>query len=259
MEKMYKNCLIFRTNFYSESWHEFLLELNNYAKVVVVADVRSENYIYSGVEQVSFSRENIESVGLVYDEEVQWRCGDFAYYLAYQTYKFDFAWMIEPDCFFNGFNFHDLFSAGRNVDFISTYISKASDDWYWKKLSVYGEETYRCFFPVTRVSRLAVHHLYNKRKKSGSYMNDESFVISEVIREGLLYSELNEVFPSVKYNKNNFSYRKVHYRKFLLLKILFGRSKENIYHPVYFSLITFLCSFFKKKTWKIMLGIDSND
>lgn len=254
-----RNCLIFRTNFYSKEWHDFLLLYNNFIKVVIVADLRDEEYIYTGVEQVSFSRENVLELGLSYDDEVQWRCGDYAYYLAYHNYKFDFAWMIEPDCFFNGVDLKKLFLLEANFDFISTFVTKAKDDWYWKSISKYSHETYRCFFPITRLSKSAVIHLFSKRKSTDSSMNDESFVISEVFNKGLSFAELNEAIPSIKYSIKNYSYRNVHYSNYLRLKIYLGLSKDSIYHPVYFSIYSYLRSFFKKKTWKIMLGINSND
>jgi len=251
------DCLIFRTNVYNKKWHQKLLAINGDVKVIVIADIRKEMLPYDGLELVFFDFHNIDKLGLSYDEEVQWRCGDYAYYLAYSIYKYKYAWMIEPDCLINDIGIEDILSLKSDVDFISCYNQVAEDGWYWKKNSHYGDNTMKCFFPVTRISGNATSQLLNARKEFGSVMNDESFVISELSIKKFKVKELNSIIK-ITYNKNIFSYRKVHYYHILKLLIFFGIVKGNLFHPVYYKLSDYILAYFKKRTWKFLLGIDKN-
>lgn len=252
------NCLIFRTNTYSERWHEKLLSLTDRMKIIVVADQRKSILPYTGLELINFNRDSVESIGLNYDDEVQWRCGDYAFYLALERFNFNYALMIEPDCIFNNDSLIKLINIESNADFCSTYLSRADDNWYWKSVSCYGEETYRCFFPVTRVSYSTAKQLYSSRKRLGSAMNDESFVASDIMHRRGKILDINEL-ADIRFDRGCYSYRNVHYYPLLIILIKLNLFKKDLFHPVYFDFLSYLKAFIRKRTWKIFLKMEVKD
>lgn len=250
MEK-FKKCLVFRTNFYDKKWHNKLLKLNeNNIRVIVVADDKKFNpkNMYHGLEVIEFNSSTVKSLNLEYDDQVQWRCGDYAYYLAYNKYEFDYAWMIEPDCYLNMMNLEDLFKSENNADFVCGYFRKSDTEWYWHQTSAYGSSTFRCFFPLTRMSGKLVSAMYQERLKLGNKMNDELFSASFSLNNDFIVDDLSNV-NNIKFTTKSYSYTNVHFGP--LLRLTKGYfSKNNLYHPVCDNSANYFISFYKKRSWK---------
>lgn len=258
MHKQIK-CLIFRTNLYDSKWHKILLSLlEKDIQVIIIADQRKETLPYRGLVVVDFDKINCNKLNLHYDEESCWKCGDYAYYLAYNEIEFDYAWMIEPDCYLNGLDVNDLFKIKTDADFVCTYFDRSAVNWYWNDFSVYPNETYKCFFPVTRVSNRAINHLLEKRRFIGASMNDESYVASELVQARFSIAELKDV-SDLKYGKKHFSYRNACYLPYLKLLIRLKMVSGNIFHPVYDNFISYVKAFLKKRTWKIILKLENHE
>ncbi|WP_241618950.1 hypothetical protein, partial [Rosenbergiella epipactidis] len=218
--------------YYDKNWHSRLLNLNEKnIKVIIVADDKNfdPTRMYYNLEVVEFNSSTVTQLNLEFDDRVQWRCGDYAYYLAYKKYNFDYAWMIEPDCYLNKISLEDIFTSDNNADFVCAYLRKSDTNWYWHNTSAYGSETYRCFFPLTRISGKLVSAMYKERLKVGNKMNDELFSASFSLNNNFIVDDLSNI-KNIKFTTKSYSYTNIHFGP--LLKLTSGYfSRNNLYHP----------------------------
>ena len=150
----------------------------------------------------------LESLELRTDiADAGWRCGDYAYYALASALDFEHAWLIEPDVGFEGVDVRGLFSgfSGSAADLIAADVRPAPG-WSWAfQLTVRGVESpWRCFFPMTRMSRDAIGSALRLRRRiqwidGGSYghPNDEGIVASAVAADGLVWEDLRGAEPQL--------------------------------------------------------------
>lgn len=243
--------IIFRTHLYNSYWHKLLLKLNDSYQVVVIADTKKDSFNYNGLLQVEFSKENVERIGLSWENNLQWKCGDYAYYLASSVIDFNYAWMVEADVFIN---YDDLLCFFRSFDsnhsdFITTYFSRAESSWFWHDRLNVSFDKYRCFMPLTRISKQAVEYLVNQRIELGNSGNDEIFVSTLLMKSGYLIEDINETLNGV-YSINSFSYDYPHY---YWLLVSFNKKKKLIYHPCFFDFRSYLRHLLVKRSYKSVI------
>lgn len=150
----------------------------------------------------------LESLELRTDiADAGWRCGDYAYYALASALDFEHAWLIEPDVGFEGVDVRGLFArfSGSAADLVAADVRPAPD-WLWAfQLTVRGVDSpWRCFFPMTRMSRHAIESALRLRRRiqwidGGSYghPNDEGIVASAIAADGLVWEDLRGAEPDL--------------------------------------------------------------
>jgi hypothetical protein len=229
-----KELLILRTHVYSEYSFNLLKQLEEYFSILIIADTRKNNFCYPGFKQIEFSKANIDKLGLQCSDDMQWRCGDYAYYLALNEVEdFDYVWMIEPDVVFNFENVSDFFDnfTEDNSDLLITHFKEAQKNWYWylKYKDVFDKDIkiYQALFALTRVSFNAINILYNNRKNIKETLNDEIFVTTTLKNNNLVVNDIshNKIF----YTRKTFSFDYPIYFKNI------KKINNMLYHPVFFN------------------------
>lgn len=196
--------------------------------------------------KVSLNIEKIESLRLPAVPDCFWMLGDYVFYVCRNELPpFDYYWMIEQDVHVNFDNmqrFFDLF-ANNKEDFLAPELEKIDPSWWsWTQtMEPFVGQTWRCFFPVTRISGRAIDYLYHRRKSTFSYIsnrlaksghilrvpNDEAFVASELCEAGFSCSDLKNHCDYL-YNRSTFRFRKPFPFK-LFAEIDYD---DRVYHPV---------------------------
>lgn len=264
-ELHYRNVIVLRTNIYSKRWNELFSKLPSDIKVLIVKDTRKKHYDYTSGNSIDYNDFNIKELGLMCADDMQWRFGDYALYLADHylnriNISYDYMWLVEPDLYVKD----DIYSFichfdNNNSDFITSYFEIANDSWMWhkykKELNVH--EVYKTFFPLVRVNRNVIHDLLSRRVKYPSMANDESFVASFVANGKLSVDVFSSHF---KYTRNSFSYKFPHYLPFI--RFLYFRC-HDLYHPAFDSFKEYMMHLIKRSSWKVIIKrlfmINNND
>lgn len=157
-------------------------------------------------EIISINDRLLRDLGIRTDiVDAGWRCGDYAYYALLNSCEFDYAWLIEPDvCFLetSAGEFLGAFSSSR-ADLIATDVRPAGDWPFSYQLTCRGvADPWRCFFPVTRMSREAIASAQELRMRlqwidGGNFgpPNDEGIVATAVAANGLEILDLRVQEP----------------------------------------------------------------
>ena len=155
------------------------------------------------------------SLGLHLPTDVGWRCGDYGFYLARRVHpEVERFWMIEFDVRLTGDAalFFDAAAKRSDLDLLAGRLQPADRNWWWfAHLASADARPWRCFFPVIRLSARAIDQLYAKRRdhsrtlsRIALWPNDEAFVATTVVHEGLRRDDLNDLGPF--YDDETFSY-----------------------------------------------------
>ena len=243
-----KNIIVFRTNKYYPQWQSILKDLSKSFKVIIVCDESNGNVDYSDINKIPFSKIEVKKIGLKDFEGMQWRCGDYAIYLAHSSLTdYDNIWLIEPDVYFNKSSLSNLIKNTESIDddLLVTYFSESESTWYWNKFAcdLNVGKPYKCFFPLLRISKSAVEYLLEKRRELESLANDESFVATVLANSKFSISEFRNV-TSINYSMNTFSYKYPH------LSSLIKNNKWDIYHPCFYNKSEYFRHLFHKGSWK---------
>ncbi|KAF1022528.1 MAG: hypothetical protein GAK30_01116 [Paracidovorax wautersii] len=229
-----RDLLVLRADHYCAASHQLLRQARRTGRVeiVVVADTRRRHFHYEGALHVTFSRETAQALGLPVRRDMQWRCGDYAYYLAASAYPgFRHLWLIETDLRLSFDNLDDFFRHfdGCDADLLTSGLRPADPQWSWTRhVTALRPVAYRCFFPLTRVSRDACTHLQVQRRAAPNALaNDESFTATVLVNDGYDCRELDHVVPGL-YAEPGFSF------DFPVLDRAYERMPVTgqIYHPV---------------------------
>ncbi|TNG98675.1 hypothetical protein FHQ28_06925, partial [Pasteurellaceae bacterium USgator11] len=147
-----------------------------------------------------------------------WLCGDYFYYVFSENVIADYYWLIEPDVAFTFDNLSDFFAKFQTAtqDAVLYNFAKAPESWAWTaRAKVIHNDVYQAFFPLSRLSFRAISACKSERQKITDYFhknnlnlsqypNDESLVVTAVLKHKLSVEPLNKFWPdSFKY----FSYR----------------------------------------------------
>jgi len=253
----YKNVIVLRTHFFSQRWHDILIKLSPAYYVVVVIDGRVQELRYDDFKVVKFNVPNVSSLELKTANDMQWRFGDYALYLAHNALKndnitYDYMWLVEPDVYMRA-PFSEMISscAENSYDLLTSYFGVAGPDWMWCKYrhELSSKNVYMTFFPFMRLSNRLVTDLISERIKLNTMANDESFVGTFVGNNN--YSvNLFSSYSEVNYSRNSFSYRLPHYLPFIKKRIM---PKYNLFHPCFDTFGDYLNHIIKKGSWKNIL------
>lgn len=241
-----RNAIILRTHFFSKSWNDILHKLKKDFNIIVIADTRKNNFQYKDFLQIEFNEANVSQLGLNPVIDMQWKCGDYALYLAYKAQAFTYAWLIETDVFLGFNDINDFFSLFEkdNSDLLCAYYQKAREDWFWFSYTKNHDVIYRGYLPICRVKGNIIDYLIEERIKENANTNDEAFIINTI--KTTLNGSVKDFqeFAHTLYNNKTHSWRGVHYIKYLHF---FFQNSRKIFHPVSESFMEYKDMFIKKK------------
>lgn len=180
-----------------------LLERSSSDDVLIAVDETRGPVDSIGLSKLSVTADAVRKLGIYTPSDFGWRCGDYILYLANAELALtDKIWLIEGDvriaC---PTRFFEAARAAPEMDFLAADLRRADDDWFWRSYALSADTTpYRCFFPVTRYSRAAVHLLERMRHNQSRSLlrravwpNDEAFVATTIMSSGLAAGDLNAV------------------------------------------------------------------
>ena len=204
----------------THKWGAFEKEIYNYLAtyfgkdhIYIVMD-ETKNYVEvpDHYNKISISQKYLkEQLLLEYTSNSRgllWLCGDYFYYALSNQVDADYYWLIETDVRFT-FNdatgFFNQFSA-NNHDALLCRFSSANEDWYWSKhAKLIDSQPYKCFFPLSRLSKKAITYCQLERRKLTSkciesnsihlYPNDEELVATTVHKHKLSVQSITDEFP----------------------------------------------------------------
>lgn len=162
-----------------------------------------------------------------------WRCGDYAYVALASAGRFEHAWLIEPDVAFTGPGGAGLLDEldRSAADLVAADIRPAPD-WLWAhQLTSRGVlDPWRCFFPLTRLSRRAIDAALALRLRiqwldggDSGHPNDESVVATAVMTGGLSGADLRAARPD--------AFAHFHHRPKLMTALVAEEERTAVIHP----------------------------
>jgi hypothetical protein len=165
--------------------------------------------------KVLLTEKACEEAGLFCTPDFAWRCGDYGLYLAARAYPhIQRFWLVEHDVRFIGGSAEAFFQffAGKTADLLTTFFRPATPDWYWYSYALgRGVYPYRCIYPLMRISRRALDHMYETRKRHSAsprrrkaWPNDEAFTATTLHNAGFTCADLN-AFGRTFYEAGTFS------------------------------------------------------
>lgn len=209
----HKACFAIRCHSFGEEERiliESILDYFNLQDIFVVCDeTKAQVNIESQYQKISLNWDLIRKLGVFDHPDLGWRCGDYFYYaiLSHRP-NYNYYWLCEPDVLFNLDSIRSFFSCFESAedDFLAKGFGKAKQDWAWtSRAKTISDDVYKCFFPLTRLSRRAIIKLANERAllfnklsatKSNEELqriwpNDESFVATIIANRGMVAKSFN--------------------------------------------------------------------
>ncbi len=170
---------------------------------------------------------------------VMWFCADYSFYCIKKYFpSYDFYWHFDYDVFCNGKSYEPFFKlyCDNESDLLVSHFCKLDIDSEWSLLEksewIYNNvQKYASFFPVVRLSSLAIDFLYTKRvehseiferiknNKLNRWINCELFVPTELLNNNFTGENIEQPLRfSPEYDLNE--------------ERLFENQDNLIYHPV---------------------------
>lgn len=150
--------------------------------------------------------------------------------------QYKFYFYIENDCYFNGkyIEFFKLY-AQNEADLLLTYCNEVSENsqWVWAQdifWAYKNEKMQGCYFPLERLSGVAIDKLYQRRIKLGQkfmaldsnikaqWLHCEIFVATEGKKQGFSIDSLHQKISGEEIDLNNTR--------------LFENPDNKMYHPI---------------------------
>jgi hypothetical protein len=166
---------------------------------------------------IGLSQASCSALGLYCPSDFAWRCGDYGYYLARRQFPdAERFWLIETDVRFYGRDpalFFRFFADKPDVDFLAGRVMPAEATWYWRNTARARDvRTYRCLFPVTRLSTRAIDAAFARRVDHGKrisrrilWPNDEALVATTLMNGDFVTRDFNDFGP-VFYSDETYYY-----------------------------------------------------
>jgi hypothetical protein len=234
--------VLLRTHVFDAPTKEFLSRLQSesgHLATCVFDETKSVEF--EKLQHLSVTRDFCRANSLHFQEDIGWRCGDYALYVARNAFPDTrYFWLIEYDVRIAAANFTDffrLFVPYEEIDFIAPALSRRFGDWRWHApMARCRRAVYGCLFPIIRISAAAIDHLYGARRQASmskssvydsEWPNDEGFVSTELVNAGYRCRDLNS-FGRRFYTRGTFSYWRPHQGA----DFDTGRSDGMVYHPV---------------------------
>lgn len=233
-----KNVIGIRAHQWTPLEENLYLKLSQYFDpqniFIVVNELNAPVNIPAHIQKISLNKDfltrnqllNYTHTGL----PVTWLCGDYTHYALLEKVQADYYWSVESDVLFTFDHLSELFSCFENYqeDGLLYDVIKLNDQsWYWYKSTrlIYDvENTYRCFFPLNRLSKSAVELCLKERQRVSKlfadnnafssennplgvyFPNDESLVVNTLKRENCSVIDLRTEFPHFFEYMTNWNY-----------------------------------------------------
>lgn len=205
-----------RTHQWGSAEKELYDYLSNYFDkdniYIIIDETTHQTKIPDSYNKISISLEFLKEQSLLDNTNnsrgLLWLCGDYFYYAFLNKITADYYWLIETDVRFtfdNAGGFFNQFST-NNADALLCNFLPANEDWYWSThAKLIDLKPYKCFFPLSRLSKKAIIHCQLERrnltKKCVSnnlihlYPNDEALVATTMSKYQLNVDSMTEKFP----------------------------------------------------------------
>lgn len=162
------------------------------------------------------TRAQDRQLGLYSPPDTSWRCGDYGFYIARRHFPdVTHFWMIEDDVRISGDPgfFFRYFSQYPNIDFLAANMAAAESTWWWHShASARNVRPQKSFFPVVRLSAVAIDYLLSVRQRQSRcwlrrslWPNDEVFVATTLKEAAMQSADLNGL-DHLFYGKDTFGY-----------------------------------------------------
>jgi hypothetical protein len=187
-------------------------------RIALVADESRGAIACAPLPKVALTAASCRALGLHWQADTGWRCGDYGFYLARAALPpARFVWMIEPDVLPQFETLAEFFDGFRTepADALLCQFRPARSDWYWYHgMRMRRSAVYRCLFPIVRLSGRAIEKLLAARQQASrsvalrfEWPNDEAFVATEAMALGLACKDLNDC-GRVVYDTESMSYHR---------------------------------------------------
>lgn len=203
----------------------------------IVDELKEVKEFPKGLKKIALSDQFLQENGLYSKGRVAWACGDYFYYVFRQRVDADYYWLIEPDVLLNLDSIEDFFGffANKQDDALVMDFTKATEEWVWYETAkTLLDPPYKCFFPLTRLSKKSIEVMYKKRqvvsfvylteKQTEQFPNDESLLANALMEVGIEPVNLSSYFPDY------FDYFSIAPAR--NLKLSMGLCHNQIIHPV---------------------------
>lgn len=218
--------------------YQTLLEYFHKDQVFFIVDELKKDKIFpEGLAKISLNTGFIEANHLYDKGNIAWACGDYFYYAFRKAIEADFYWLIEPDVLLNLNSVAQFFEffANQGDEALVTHFAPSDEGWLWhKSAKLLLDSPYRCFFPLTRLSKNAVDILYVQRQRistdfftgkcTGLFPNDEALLANALMAVGIEPVNLSDYFPE------QFKSFSIHPFRHKDLSVRYH--KDQILHPV---------------------------
>lgn len=201
-------CIIIRSHYANTQVLELVEVLRRVRPAELVLFTGGDSPL-AGVDipQILLGQELTDKLGILSPPDVGWRCGDYAFYGAYDREpSYDFYWLVEGDVYFSFEDVNTFFDhfERRTEDMLARRVGERTADWSWwySTMKPYFDRVYGCNYPVVRLSNRAVRFLAQQRRlrtiehmaasrAATEWPNDEAFTATELIGAGFACADLN--------------------------------------------------------------------
>lgn len=181
----------------------------------IVDELKGPKAFPENFNKIPLNTDFVEKHMLYNKGRVAWACGDYFYYAFRQQVNADYYWLIEPDVLLNLDSVADFFRSfeQNSADALVMNFSLAPEKWAWyDSAKSLFDPPYKCFFPLTRLSRKSVDIMYAKRRSvsaeflaegsKGRFPNDEALLANALMAAGVEPKNLSDFTQS---QFNNFA------------------------------------------------------
>ena len=203
----------------------------------IVDEIKKPKQFPSELNKVSLNMTFVESSELYAPSDLAWSCGDYFYYAFRKQVDADYYWLIEPDVLLNLNSVEAFFGffENKDIDALVMNFSLAHESWVWyESAKKIADPTYKCFFPLTRLSKKSVEIMLAKRQQisyehiggglKGLFTNDEALLANALMAAGIEPINLSSFFEG----KFNFFSNSPFINKELSIEYC----QDQILHPV---------------------------
>jgi hypothetical protein len=240
---MSNTAILFRTHKHNARVRSFAMQLARESghSLVILGDETRTKLDFGEIPKLVLTKEYCREVGLYWQSDIGWRCGDYGLYLARRALpEFKRFWLIEYDVRLHFHHLSEFFTPFQNeaADLLVPDLRESEPNWFWySAMRTRRSKIYQCIFPILRISSELIDALLRERLADSKtiirkieWPNDESFVATEAIQAGFLCKDLNDTGRRLYHMNETFSFNLP----------IDGRLLEDteptrlIYHPVVF-------------------------
>jgi hypothetical protein len=216
---MSNTAILFRTHNHDARTRSFATRLARESghPLVILGDETRTKLDFGEIPKVVLTKEYCREVGLYWQRDVAWCCGDYGLYLARRALpNFTRFWLIEHDVRLHFTHLSEFFMPFQDeaADLLVSDLRESDPTWFWySAMRTRRSQIYQCLFPILRISSELIDALLRERLADSKtivrkiqWPNDESFVATEAIRARFLCKDLNDTGRRLYHINETFSF-----------------------------------------------------